>query len=406
MRAPAPCRWSSRLPPWRPARPFESVSPSVATPTTPTIGRAGKLTRSFIRIIPSSTRKSRVSGERTSSISCPKPGMSVATPQSIGLTSRISATSESPGSAPFTATGPVALLIRSRSISVTRSSSERIWPVRQSFVWKTTVSPGSTSSTGSRSGPNAQSTWSRASRCCMRALRRDRLVLDVHALHVAEPLGLGRPQPDRQDDADRDPADRDPVRVLDRVGRRELHVLVVEREEEEHRARGRQHEVEERVELGAPLRPVVPDAAEADEDVDDHDDDHRERRDEREPDERAPLPAEGERDDEREGAHPDDRHVRRLEPRMRPAEGPWREPVPGEGIEDAGPRVDGRVRVGGDRVADGEEDDDPAGRPEDLAEVPPRIGARRLVDEVAEAGAEHPRIRRQHVEEADRERGA
>src|SRR5207244_2434779 len=110
------------------------------------------------------------------------------------------------------------------------------------------------------------------------------------------------------------------VRVLDRVRGRELHVLVVEREEEEHRAGRRQHEVEERVELGAPLRPVVPDAAEADEDVDDHDDDHRERRDEREPDERPPLPAEGEREDERDDAHPDDRHVWRLEPRVRPAE--------------------------------------------------------------------------------------
>src|SRR5919201_81882 len=314
MRAPAPCRWSSRFPPWRPASPFESVSPSVATPTTPTIGRAGKLTRSFIRIVPSSTRKRRVSGDWTSSISWPKPGISVATPQSIGFTSRISATSESPGSAPLTATGPVAPLIRSRSISVTRSSSERIWPVKQSFVSKTTVSPGSTSSTGSRSGPNAQIIWSRDSRCCTRALRRHGLVPPVHAIHFAEPVGLGRPQPDRQRDAGHDPADRDPVRVLDRVGGRELHVLVVEREEEEHRAGRRQHEVEERVELGAPLRPVMPDAAQADEDVDDHDDDHGQRRDEREPDERPPLPAEGERDDEREGAHPDNRDVRRLEP--------------------------------------------------------------------------------------------
>ncbi len=40
--APAPCQWSSRLPPCCPARPFDSSSPSVATPTTPTIGIAGK----------------------------------------------------------------------------------------------------------------------------------------------------------------------------------------------------------------------------------------------------------------------------------------------------------------------------------------------------------------------------
>ena len=48
MRAPGPCRWLSRLPPCSPASPFVSVSPPVATPTTPTIGRAGKRTRSFI----------------------------------------------------------------------------------------------------------------------------------------------------------------------------------------------------------------------------------------------------------------------------------------------------------------------------------------------------------------------
>jgi hypothetical protein len=51
------------------------------------------------------------------------------------------------------------------SISVTRSSSLRIWPVKQSFVSKVTVSPGWTSSTGSRSGPNDQITWSRERRC-------------------------------------------------------------------------------------------------------------------------------------------------------------------------------------------------------------------------------------------------
>src|SRR5882757_4317219 len=62
MRAPLPCQWSSRLPPCAPARPFESSGPSVATPTTPTIGFAGKRTRSFIRISPSRTSNSRVAG--------------------------------------------------------------------------------------------------------------------------------------------------------------------------------------------------------------------------------------------------------------------------------------------------------------------------------------------------------
>src|SRR5919199_3218546 len=322
MRAPAPCRWSSRLPPWRPASPFERVSPSVATPTTPTIGRAGKLTRSFMRIVPSSTRKSRVSGARTSSMSCPKPGMSVATPQSIGRTSRISATSESPGSAPATATGPVAPLIRSRSISVTRSSSERIWPVKQSFVSKTTVSPGSTSSTGSRSGPNDQITWSRVSRCCTGSLRwGDRLVLDVDAVDVAEPLRPEGDDRDRQQDAERRPRDRDPVRVLDRVRGRHLVELVVEREEEEHDPAERHDQVEQRVEGPAPAQ-VVPHAAGADEHVNDDHERHRPRRDEGEADERAPFPAEGEREDEGEERHPDDRHVRRLEARVRVPERP------------------------------------------------------------------------------------
>ena len=129
---------------------------------------AGNETRSFIFTIPSRTSKSRVSGDCTCSMSWPKPGMSVATPHSMGRTSRISATSESPGSAPFTATGPVALLILVMSIEVTRSSSLRIWPVKQSFVSKVTTSPGSTSSTGTRSGPNAQTTSSREMRCLTR----------------------------------------------------------------------------------------------------------------------------------------------------------------------------------------------------------------------------------------------
>ena len=63
--APGPCWWSSRLPPWRPAQPFVISSPSVATPTTPTIGRSGKLIRSFIWIVSSSTSKTYVTGERT-----------------------------------------------------------------------------------------------------------------------------------------------------------------------------------------------------------------------------------------------------------------------------------------------------------------------------------------------------
>ncbi len=84
--------------------------------------------RSFMWIVSPSTRKTCVSGASTSSCSWPMPGMSVAKPRASGLTSSSSTTSESPGSAPRTAIGPVALLTRSRSISVTRSASVRIWP--------------------------------------------------------------------------------------------------------------------------------------------------------------------------------------------------------------------------------------------------------------------------------------
>src|ERR1700751_5985688 len=160
--------------------------------------------------------------------------MSVATPHSIGRTSRISATSESPGSAPFTATGPVAPLMRVMSMPVTRSSSLRIWPVKQSFVSKVTVSPGSTSSTGWRPGPNDQITWLRGRKLRCGILRGDRLVFDVQTLHVAKPVRSRVHEPDGQCDSDSDPRDRDPVRVLDRVGGDELVVLVVEREEEQH----------------------------------------------------------------------------------------------------------------------------------------------------------------------------
>src|SRR3954453_16756719 len=278
MRAPLPWKWSSRLPPCCPASPFESSSPPVATPTTPTIGIAGKRMRSVILISPARTSKIFVNGLSTKSISWPKPGMSVATPHSIGRTSRISATSESPGSAPRTATGPVALLIRPRSFSVTRSASLRIWPVKQSFVSNVTTSPGSTSSTGWRSGPNDQITWSRERRCCC-TRRRLRIVVDVDAVDVRERLGLELRHEDRERNGEHHPGDRHPVRVLERVGRRHLDVLVVEREEEQHDPADRQDQGQQRVELAPPLCEVVVDAAGAHEHVDDDDERHRGRRD-------------------------------------------------------------------------------------------------------------------------------
>src|SRR6266581_2853432 len=271
MRAPLPCQWSSRLPPWVPARPFDNSGPSVATPTTPTIGFAGKRTRSFIRISPSRTPKSRVTGDCTCSISCPKPGMSVATPHSTGRTSRMSTISESPGSAPFTATGPVALLIRERSISVTRSLSLLICPVKQSFVSNVTVSPGSTSRTGRRSGPNDQITWSRDRKLCCGILWRDGFVLDVHAIEVREAV---RPEPhdeNRNDDSEDRVDARHPVRVFERIRRRHLDELVPEREEEEDDPPDRKHDVQQGVELASLHAQVVRDAAEAHEHVDDDD---------------------------------------------------------------------------------------------------------------------------------------
>ena len=92
------------------------------------------------------------------------PGISVANPRSAGRTSSSSTISESPGSAPRTAIGPVAELTRWKSIAVTRSASLWIWPVKQSFVSRVIMEPGSTSSTGSMFGPNAQTTSSRPMR--------------------------------------------------------------------------------------------------------------------------------------------------------------------------------------------------------------------------------------------------
>ena len=233
MRAPLPCRWSSRLPPCRPARPFDSVSPSVATPTTPTIGRAGKRTRSFISIQPSCTRKSRVTGDSTCSISWPKPGIRQAKPTSIGRTSRISATSESPGSAPLTATGPVALLTRSKSISRDEVVLRRDLPGEAVVRLEGDRRAGLDLEHRLEVGPERPDDLVTADpvvdrnghlrrRGCGSRLRCHRLVLDVDALHVRSRSGIAGVQEERQHDAHADPAERDPVRILDRIRRREL----------------------------------------------------------------------------------------------------------------------------------------------------------------------------------------
>src|SRR5256714_7423282 len=215
--------------------------------------------------------------------------MSVATPHSIGRTSRISATSESPGSAPLTATGPVALLIRERSISVTRSSSLRIWPVKQSFVSKVTTSPGSTSSTGWRSGPNDQTTSLRGTRCCITGLR---VVLNVHVLHVDDLVRPCQGQEDRQHNPEADPPDVHPVAVLLGINRRGLPEMVVEREEEEDDAANRQDDVQQHVEVLSPRAEVVDHRAHRDEHGDEEHRRHRHRGDREEAVQPAPPPAE------------------------------------------------------------------------------------------------------------------
>jgi hypothetical protein len=157
------------LPPCRPASPFVSVSPSVASPTTPTIGFAGKRTRSFISIQPSSTRNMRVTGrldllDQLAEARDQAGEAELDRPHVEDLGDDGSRPARRRGRPP----GPVALLIRSRSMSVTRSSSDVICPVKQSFVSKVTVSPGSTSSTGWRSGPNDQITWLRGRELLLR----------------------------------------------------------------------------------------------------------------------------------------------------------------------------------------------------------------------------------------------
>jgi len=54
-------------------------------------------------------------------------------------------------------------------------------------------------------------------------------------------------------------------------------------------------------------------------------------------------------------------------------------------------------------AADREEHEHPCPGPERLAECTPGVGAGRLVDEAVEACAEDPRVRGEHVEEANRE---
>jgi hypothetical protein len=131
------------------------------TPITPNIGRAGNDTRSFMVTTPSATVKIRVVGEWTSSMSCPHPGMHIAAPFSPGRMSSRVTDNVSPGSAPRTAIGPVALLTRLRSIFSRVSLSLCTCPVKQSHVSISSTVPGSTVTTGSRFASNDQTCSSR-----------------------------------------------------------------------------------------------------------------------------------------------------------------------------------------------------------------------------------------------------
>ena len=84
----------------------------------------------------------------TVSMSCPHSGMHIAAPCSFGRMSSRVTLSVSPGSAPRTAIGPVALFTRVRSSFSSVSSSLCTWPVKQSHVSISITVPGSTLTTG------------------------------------------------------------------------------------------------------------------------------------------------------------------------------------------------------------------------------------------------------------------
>ena len=96
---------------------------SVATPITPTIGRSGKEMRSFMWIGVAVDPEDL--GQRRLDLVDQLPDARDQRREAAasGRTCSSSTTSESPGSAPRTAIGPVAELTREKSISVTRSAS-------------------------------------------------------------------------------------------------------------------------------------------------------------------------------------------------------------------------------------------------------------------------------------------
>ena len=104
----------------------------------------------------------------------PKPGMIVVNPNGWGVMSTMCTSRRSPGSAPLTNTGPVRGWTRLRS---TRSRSAPVVasvtaPSSASRVSSTTVSPGSTRSTGEMSGcQRLCPVWGSSCRRLLRSMR-------------------------------------------------------------------------------------------------------------------------------------------------------------------------------------------------------------------------------------------
>jgi hypothetical protein len=93
---------------------------------------------------PSAIRHVTMNGSGNSSRRKPKPGIWIVKPQLAGLSSRISTSSKSPGSAPLTNTGPVSgcttlMSTLSRSAAAVDAVT---WPSSASLVSSSTSSPG------------------------------------------------------------------------------------------------------------------------------------------------------------------------------------------------------------------------------------------------------------------------
>ncbi len=127
-----------------------------ATPTQPRNGRPWIAIpgMSAERATPSSISQRTKTGRSNPSVSKPKPGRIAVVPKLPGSMLSISTTSRSPGRAPRTSIGPVSgwLAPSSTDSSVLASLSRSSCPSIPSRSSTTSCSPGSTETTGGRSG--------------------------------------------------------------------------------------------------------------------------------------------------------------------------------------------------------------------------------------------------------------